>query len=182
MPPLCAKAFLPTYGPVRVRREVEQLVEEVRRLGEPLERRQAVDAELELEVRDDGDEVRVAAALAVAVHRALHHRAPSRTAAMEFATAHSASLWQWMPDRRAGRPHDLGGRGGDLVRQRRAVRVAQDDVVGARRRLEAAPGVRRVGAVGVEEVLGVVDDRLPASRRKATGPRSSRGSRRARRR
>ena len=58
---------------VRVRDEVEQLVEVVRRLGQPAQLRQAVVAHLELEVRDDRDEVRVAAALAVAVHRPLHH-------------------------------------------------------------------------------------------------------------
>ena len=60
-------------GLVRVRAEVAELVEEVRRLGEPHEAvlGNALEAHLELERRQDRDEVRVAAPLAVAVHRPL---------------------------------------------------------------------------------------------------------------
>ena len=58
--------------------------------------------------------------------------APASTAASEFATAQPPSLWQWMPTRRPARPHRRRDRLGDLAGQRGAVRVAQDDALGAR--------------------------------------------------
>ena len=88
--------------------------------------------------------------------------APSRTAASEFATAHSPSLCAWMPRRRPDvpprRPHDLR----HLRRQAAAVRVAQHEAAGPGA-LGRAQGLERVVAVAleaVEVVLGVVDDLL----------------------
>src|SRR3954470_1863137 len=66
---LVREGVLAHVGLVGVRDEVEQLVEEVRRLRQAGERGEALVAHLELEVGDDRDEVGVAAALAVAVHR-----------------------------------------------------------------------------------------------------------------
>ncbi len=150
---------------VGVRRAVEQLVEVVGRLGERREavRREAVVAELELQVRDDRREVGVAAALAVAVHRPLHVRragldpgqrvrhATADVVVRVDAHAHAA---------RRQRSREVARRLGDLPRQRPAVRVAQDDRLGAGLggREHAAARVRRVVAPAVEAVLGVVDD------------------------
>ncbi len=63
-------------GLVGIGRDVQELVDEVGRLGEeahPLGPDDVV-AELQLQGAEDRDEVRVAAALAVAVHRALDER------------------------------------------------------------------------------------------------------------
>ena len=70
-PALVRERVLAHVGLVGVGREVEHLRDQVRGLGQPLQRRQARVAHLQLQVRDDRDQVRVAAALAVAVHRAL---------------------------------------------------------------------------------------------------------------
>ena len=75
-PALVREGVLAHVGLVGVGDEVEELVEQVRGLGQPGQRGQAVVPHLELEVGDDRDEVGVAAALAVAVHRALDHRRP----------------------------------------------------------------------------------------------------------
>ena len=97
-PPLCANAFAPTYGRFGVGHEVQQLVEEVRGLGEPGQ----VAA---------GTARPSSAAGSARWRRGSRCRsarrsrsscpapcpAPARTAATEFATPHSASLWQWMP-------------------------------------------------------------------------------------
>ncbi len=86
--------------------------------------------------------------------------APWATAASELATATSQSLWQWMPSStRSCAAHRRDG-GGDVVGQRAAVGVAQDDdrgagVLGRSQRLQ---GVLGVVPVAVEEVLGVVED------------------------
>jgi hypothetical protein len=75
----------------------------------------------------------------------------------------------------ADREVDRGADGtdgvGDLVRQRGAVRVAEDDALGAagRRRAQALERVGRVVAEAVEEVLGVVDDALAGRRQEGDG-------------
>ena len=85
-------------------------------------------------------------------------RAPARTAASEFATACSVSLWAWMPTWSPGHHLDhLAHDRLDLVRQRAAVGVAQHDparalLVGG---LGAGQRVGRIGLVAVEEVLAV---------------------------
>jgi hypothetical protein len=73
---LCAKALRPTQGWFGSGDEVQQLVDEVGGRGQARELLggQQLVAELELQRGDDRDEVRVARALADAVHRALHLR------------------------------------------------------------------------------------------------------------
>ena len=89
--------------------------------------------------------------------------APASTAASEFATPTPQSSWQWMP---TGWPVQPGAHAGrrlrDLAGQGRAVRVAQDDALGAAgdRGPQAAQRVLAIVAPAVEEVLGVVDDAL----------------------
>ena len=119
-------------------------------------------AELELEAGHDAGQVGVAAALAVAVHRALdehgalgHRRERVGHAALGVVVGVDA-------DRRVDGGDDVAHRGGDVGRQRRAVGVAQRDVLGAGggRRLQARDRVLAVVAPAVEEVLGVVDHAL----------------------
>ena len=118
---------------------------------------------LQLQRRQDRDEVRVPAALADAVHRALHEagalthgRDRVRDTALGVVVGVDA-------DHLGAEALDHRARGvSDLVRQARAVRVAQSDVLGTglERRVEAQERVLGVVAVAVEEVLGVVDDAL----------------------
>jgi hypothetical protein len=147
--------------PVRVGRQIEQLVEVVRRLGPALERRQAVVSELELQRRDDAGEVGVAAALAVAVERALYERRALGDRRQRVRHPALGVVVAVDPDggggeRGPGRAHRLG----DLARQRGAVGVAQRHVLGTVRRLQAGGRVSGVVAPAVEEVLGVVDHAL----------------------
>ena len=89
-----------------------------------------LEAELELEVRHDGDEVGVSGALAVAVDGALDVGRPGVDGRDELATAQPVSLWQWMPEPGAGRGDDVGDDLLDLVRQHAAVGVAEHDDLG----------------------------------------------------
>jgi hypothetical protein len=164
-PALVGEGVLAHVGLVGIGQEVEQLVRVVgglREPGEPL-RRDAVVAQLELEVRDDRHQVRVPAALAVAVERALDERRPLlhrgqrvRHRALRIVVGVDADARA--VQRRAHGPHRLA----DLSRQRRAVGVAQRDVLGARLdgRAQAAQRVAGVGPEAVEEVLRVVDHPL----------------------
>ena len=109
-------------------------------------------------------------------------RAPAATAASVLATASSPSLWQWMPTgARRTRRRRRATASATSRRQRAAVGVAEDEPVGAR--LLPPPAGRRarigVGAVAVEEMLGVEDrPRARCAFRKRDGvARSSRGSR-----
>ena len=121
-------------------------------------------AELELQVGDDRDEVGVAAALAVAVHRALdQHGALGdrgervRDAALGVVVAVDAER------RAAARPRRRRATASAIcVRQRGAVGVAQRHALGARLGggAQARERVGRVVAPAVEEVLGVVDHAL----------------------
>ena len=185
-PALVRERVLAHVGLVRVGRQVEHLRDHVRGLGQTLERRQAGEAHLELQVRDDRDQVRVAAALAVAVHRALHHhgalgdggqrvghralRVVVRVDAQRGAPA--------APPARPARPRPPGA-----AATRRSCRTSS----GSRRPpASAAPQaldrIARIVAVAVEEVLGVVDDALPgAHQERRPTRRSSAGSRRGRR-
>ena len=121
---------------------------------------------LEREVGEDRDHVRVAAALAVAVDRRLDvadpgrdrgHRVGDRQLGVVVgvdAPGHGRRV-------RVGveRAADVADDRDELVGQRPAVRVAQDERPGAglARRAQRRERVVAVGLVAVEEVLGVVD-------------------------
>ncbi len=120
--------------------------------------------QLQLQRRDDRDQVRVPAALAVAVHRALHQ--PRARLHRHERVRHGAAGVVVGVDADLDRVAELGhharrGRA-HVGRQRRAVRVAERHVLGARLggRAQAAQGVVGVVAEGVEEVLRVVDHAL----------------------
>ena len=130
-------------------------------------------AQLQLERRDDGDQVRVAAALAVAVHRALHQ--PGAGLHGHERVRHAAAGVVVGVDAHLHRVAELGDharrRRAHLGGKRRAVRVAQRHVLGARLGggAQAAQRVVRVVAEGVEEVLGVVDHPLALPGQEAHG-------------
>jgi hypothetical protein len=158
---------------VRIRRDVEQLVDEVGDSCEPRELfvRDALVAELELQVRQDRGQVGVAGALADAVHRPLneagalvHGRQGVRDGALEVVVRVD-------PDRHVECLHHRLRRLGDLEWQARAVGVAECDVLGSgvRGGLQALERVAGVVAVAVEEVLGVVDH--PLARLRQVGDR-----------
>ena len=90
-------------------------------------------------------------------------RAPASTATSALATPQPASSWVWMPTWTPPSSATTAAvAGGHLAGQRRAVRVAERHVLGAGLggRPQAAQRVGGVVAVGVEEVLGVVDHAL----------------------
>jgi hypothetical protein len=168
-PALVGEGVAPDVGLAGVRRAVEQLVDDVRgrrERGQLLVGHDAV-AELELQARDDRHEVRVAGALADAVHGRLHlprarldggegvgHAALGVVVAVD-ADPHSGVGGD---DRR----DHLGGGGTDLRGQGRAVGVAEHHRLGAGAggRAQAGQRVAAVVAEAVEEVLGVVDHAL----------------------
>ena len=90
--------------------------------------------------------------------------APASTPASELATPHSASLWQWIPSRtapasaaRASVVASVTWWGSDEPFVSHSVTVSAPASAAVRRQLQR---VVAVVAVGVEEVLGVVDDAL----------------------
>ena len=125
-------------------------------------------APLQLQAGDDREQVGVAAALAVAVRGALHvqraaghgHHGVGHRARRVVVEVHA--------DPHAGRDprRHLGDHPGRVVGQRAAVGVAQRERVGARRDRGVEHGLRvaGVGAVAVEEVLGVEHDPAPGGR------------------
>ena len=122
--------------------------------------RDAVVAHLEHEPADDGDEVGVAGALAVAVDRALHLRA-ARIDRHERVGDRAARIVVRVDAERRAHPRlHVGDDARDVARQHAAVGVAQHDRVGAGLGGSGAHGDRvvGVGVVAVEEVLGVEED------------------------
>ena len=98
-----------------------------------------------------------------------------------MATAHSASLWVWMPTstRSPSASTTAAVASATCAGQAGAVGVAEGDVLGAGlgRGPQALERVAGVVALGVEEVLGVVDDALALRRgRRRPSRRSSPGS------
>ena len=152
-------------GLVRVRRDVAELVHQVRGLGEraqPLAADRLV-AQLELQGGQDRHEVGVPAALPVAVDRALDHARAGLDG--HERVGHAAAGVVVGVDAHLDPVelnHHRGGGQGHLARQRGAVRVAERDVLGTcvRGRPEAAQRVGGIVAPGVEEVLRVVDHAL----------------------
>src|SRR5437870_7823114 len=161
-PALVREGALPDEGLALVRLQVGELVDQVGDLGELLELRgaDAVPAVLQLQHRDHRHQVRVPAALAEAVDRALHLHAAVRDALdrvrdrqLAVVVAVDAERGR---DRGPGRVHA----GPDRGRQGAAAGVAEADE-GRTRIGRGAHTRERVVAVGgetVEEVLGVEDD------------------------
>ncbi len=173
-PALVGEGVEAHVGLVGVRRDVADLVDEVRGLGEAAEQlgRHHVEPELELEVREDRDQVGVAAALAVAVHRALHQARALLDRHQRVRHAAAGVVVGVDPDLHvvAQLGHDPRGDLGHPRGQRGAVGVAERHVLGARLggRAQAAQRVRVVVGEGVEEVLGVVDHALALAAQEAT--------------
>ena len=88
--------------------------------------------------------------------------APASTAVRVLATAQPVSLWQWIPTRTPV-DDDVVDDVAHPARQHAAVGVAQRDDLGTGvvRRAQHLERVVTVGAVAVEEVLGVQEHRLP---------------------
>jgi hypothetical protein len=157
-------------GPIGVGRQVAELVEEMGGLGQAPQaiRRHAVVAHLQLERRKDRDQVRVAAPLAVAVHRPLHQARPGFHRG-ERVGHRALGVVVGVDTDLCPIPQRLdhsGGRLRHLGRQAGAVGVAEGDVLGAGRdrRPQAVERVAGILTPGVEEVLGVVDDALAMRR------------------
>src|SRR6266566_133223 len=161
-PALVREGALPDEGLALVGLQVGELVDQMGDLRELLQLRgaDAVMPVLQLQHRDHRHQVRVPAALAEAVDRALHLHAAVRDALdrvrdrqLAVVVAVDAERGR---DRGPGRVHA----GPDRGRQGAAARVAQADEGRARvgRGAHARERVVAVGRQAVEEVLGVEDD------------------------
>ena len=155
----------PHIGLLRVGSEVDQLRHLMRHAGETLQPAfgQSLNAELELQIGDDRDEVAVAGAFAVAVDRALHLSGSASHSSQGVGHAAACVVVEVHADRSvkivADSAHDFA----HLMRQRAAVRVAEHQPVGAgiccgRQHLQ---GVFGVVDVAVKEVLGVKEHPHP---------------------
>ena len=136
MPPLWAKALVPTNGWPERKFMLADLVDVARHLRQPGQAAglQHVVAALERQVGDDADQVGVAAAFADAVDRALHLRRPAADA--------RPACWPRPRRNRCGNGCPARTRSacrtsldavGDVVGQRAAVGVAQDHAPAPRR-------------------------------------------------
>ena len=114
-------------------------------------------------LRDDRRQVRVSTALAVAVHAALDVRGAGLDRRERVGNRHVRVVVGVDANHPVEPLSDLGDELGHARGRAPAVGVAEAQDVGARamRRLERAERVVGVGAVPVEEVLGVVDHFLP---------------------
>jgi hypothetical protein len=150
-----------------VRRQVDELGDVPADRGQPRQPAlgQAPDTELQLEVRDARHQVGVARALAVAVHRALQLGGPTQHGGDGVADRAARVVLGVDADLLVGAEEGrhLADDVLHLVGQRPAVRVAQDQAVGAvgRGGFEHAEGVLGVGLVPVEEVLRVEEHAEP---------------------
>ena len=156
---------LADIGRVAVRGAVEQFVERVRDAGEARQRLvRHADLELvgifrlELQRRDDGDEIGVAAALAEPVERALNLPRAGAHRGKRIRHRLLGIVMGVDADMVAGNLRaDLADDALDLVRQRAAIGVAQHDparalVIG---RLGAGERESGLGLIAVEEMLAV---------------------------
>ncbi len=145
-------------------RQVGQLADVARRLGELAELLvgDAINAHLDLQIGDDGAQVGIADALTVAVHRSLDMDSAGPHRSQRVGHAQAAVVVGMHSQRHVDLPaHGLR----DLLnlpRQGTTVGVTQDDDIGVTclRRAERLQRILRVGPVAVVEVLGVVDDQL----------------------
>jgi len=119
---------------------------------------------LELERGDDRGKVRVAGALAVAVHRALHVHAAGLDGDERIGYRAARVVVRVDAERHVEYERHLAHDLQHLVRHRSAVRVAEHDRRGAcvGGRSADLERVARIGLVAVEEVLGVEEDRAIA--------------------
>src|SRR5213078_968637 len=160
-PALVSEGALSDEGLALVGLQVGELVDQVGDLRELLQLRgaDAVMPVLQLQHRDHRHQVRVPAALAEAVDRALHLHAAVRDALDRVRDRQLAVVVavdaEHGRDRGPGRVHA----GPDRGRQRAAARVAQADEGRARvgRGAHARERVVAVGCQAVEEMLGVED-------------------------
>ena len=146
------------------RRHIGQFVHQGRYLAQLFElgRRNALVTEFELQVRDDGDQVRVAAAFPEAVDSALDLHCSRLDRRDSVGHGDLGIVVAVNADWTAYRGTSGFDRGIDLVRQASAVGVAQTDQVcsGGVDRFEAGQCKLGLGEVAIEEVLGV-EDYLP---------------------
>jgi hypothetical protein len=158
---LVSEGRQPDVGRVTVRLAVGGFVEVTRDLDElaKLLVGHAAVAELELKVRDDGAQVGVAAALAEAVHGALHLHGAGLDARQRVGHAEPGVVVTVDAEIGAGR--ERGDHAfTDLLGQRAAARVAQAQQIGTGLGggLQTGQRVLGIGPVPVEEVLGVEDE------------------------
>src|SRR6266571_1441873 len=161
-PALVREGALPDEGLALVGLQVGELVDQMGDLRELLQLRgrHAVIPVLQLQHRDHRHQVRVPAALAEAVDRALHLHAAVRDALDRVRDRQLAVVVAMDAERgRNGGPGRVHA-GPDRGRQGTAARVAQADEGRARvgRGAYARERVVAVGRQAVEEVLGVEDD------------------------
>ena len=116
--------------------------------------------ELEGQIRYRGRQVGIPARSPYPLMHPCTWVTPAWTATSEFATAHPASLWQWMPSSRAGPSPYVGHGLADVVGQGASVGVTEHE--GLRAGLFGCSQHRqrelRVAPIAVEEVLGVEKD------------------------
>ena len=142
-------------------RQIGQLGDEARDGGQGLQLLAADGgvAQLQLQIGDDGHDVGVAAALAVAVHAALHVGAAGFHRGDGIGHGDVAIVMRVDADDAVEALANFRNHFDDAMRQIAAVGVAQAQHVGAGllRGFERAHGEIGIGVVAVEEMLGVVD-------------------------
>ena len=119
-------------------------------------------AEFQFEIGDDGREIRVAAALAVAVEAALHVRRALLDGGERVGHGDVGIVMGVDADDAVETRANIGDDLGEEIGQRAAVGIAEAEHIGAGvfRGFERAQGEIAVVDVAVEEMLGIVDDFL----------------------
>ena len=163
-------------GRADVVRDVGQLIHEERQLAQPREIGDHGLAELELEVRRDGDEVAIAHALAVAVDRPLHLHRARRHRCERIGHAEARVVVRVDAHRRAHFRDHVARRLRDELRQRSAIGIAQHQQVRTRavRRAQRRQRVVRIVLVAVEKMLRVVEHLASVAFQKRHGVRDHR--------
>ena len=130
--------------------------------------RYAIHAQLQLQIGDERHHIRVAAALAVAVHRALNLLAARLHRRDSARHRHIGVVVRMNPQRRVGMPPRFGNNRRDFVRQRAPIGIAQHNALRPRqrRRPNRLQCVLRVCLVAVKEMLGVKEHPPTALRQK----------------
>ena len=144
-------------------RDVREFVDEEGELAQFHEVGDDGDAELELEIRDDGDEVAVSDAFTVAIDRALHLHGPRAHGGECVGDSDAGVVVRVDADAGAEHGHDFAGDFLDFIGQAAAVRVAQNDEVraGIARGGDGAQRVIVIRFERVEKMLGIVEHFAP---------------------